>query len=233
MRATRTLEIGTGFFVLLGFAALFFLATQLPQGGIKLGGGQGGYVVTAEFDNVGDLKDGAPVALAGVTIGAVTGIGIDPQDYRARVTMRIDSKYNQIPDDSDASISTQGLLGGQYVAIGAGGSETFLKNGSQIQFTQPAFVLENLVNKLFANFASKPSEGGQSGGGAGGSGSSSTNSGSGEKGTTGAGSTGAGTTGAGTTSPGAPAGNHGKGRHRSGAATGTGRSTSNGTGGPQ
>lgn len=163
MRATRTLEIGTGFFVLLGFAALFFLATQLPQGGIKLGGGQGGYVVTAEFDNIGDLKAGAPVALAGVTIGAVTGIGIDPQNYRARVTMRIDSRYKQIPDDSDASISTQGLLGGQYVAIGAGGSETYLKNGSQIQFTQPAFVLENLVNKLFASFASKPSEGGQGG----------------------------------------------------------------------
>lgn len=160
MRATRTLEIGTGFFVLLGFAALFFLATQLPQGGIKVGGGQGGYKVTAEFDNIGDLKEGAPVALAGVTIGEVTNVGIDPQDYRARVTMRIDSKYNQIPDDSFASINTQGLLGGQYIALDAGGSDTYLKNGSQIAMTQSAFVLENLVNKLFASFASKPSEGG-------------------------------------------------------------------------
>lgn len=160
MRATRTLEIGTGFFVLLGFAALFFLATQLPQGGIKVGGGQGGYTVTAEFDNIGDLKEGAPVALAGVTIGEVTNVGIDPQDYRARVTMRIDSKYNQIPDDSFASINTQGLLGGQYIALDAGGSDTYLKNGSQIAMTQSAFVLENLVNKLFASFASKPSEGG-------------------------------------------------------------------------
>jgi len=177
MRATRTLEIGTGFFVLLGFAALFFLATQLPQGGIKIGGGQSGYRVTAEFDNVGDLKEGAPVALAGVTIGAVTGIAIDPQDYRARVTMRIGSQYSQIPDDSDASIETQGLLGGQYVAIGPGGSESYLKNGSQIQFTQPAFVLENLVNKLFANFASKPAEGGQGGAAASGSASSSSSAG--------------------------------------------------------
>jgi len=164
MRATRTLEIGTGFFVLLGFAALFYLATQLPQGGIKVGGGQGGYRVTAEFDNIGDLKEGAPVALAGVTIGSVTSIGIDPQDYRARVTMNIDSKYSQIPDDTFASINTQGLLGGQYIALDAGGSETFLKNGSQIQMTQSAFVLENLVNKLFSSFASKPAEGGSGSG---------------------------------------------------------------------
>ena len=164
MRATRTFEIGTGFFVLLGFAALFYLATQLPQGGIKVGGGQGGYRVTAEFDNIGDLKEGAPVALAGVTIGSVTSIGIDPQDYRARVTMNIDSKYSQIPDDTFASINTQGLLGGQYIALDAGGSETFLKNGSQIQMTQSAFVLENLVNKLFSSFASKPAEGGSGSG---------------------------------------------------------------------
>ncbi|HEY2591351.1 MAG TPA: outer membrane lipid asymmetry maintenance protein MlaD [Steroidobacteraceae bacterium] len=163
MRANRTLEIGTGFFVLLGFAALFFLTTQLPSNGLKVGGAQGGFRVTAQFDNIGDLKSGAPVALAGVTIGEVTGIGIDPQNYRAVVTMRIDPRYNKIPDDSDASINTQGLLGGQYVAIGAGGSETYLKNGSQIEFTQPAFVLENLVNKLFASFASKPAESGQGG----------------------------------------------------------------------
>jgi phospholipid/cholesterol/gamma-HCH transport system substrate-binding protein len=166
MRANRTLEIGTGFFVLLGFAALFFLTTQLPTNGLKVGGGaQGGFRVTAEFDNIGDLKSGAPVALAGVTIGEVTGIGIDPQNYRALVTMRIDPRYNQIPDDSDASVNTQGLLGGQYIALGAGGSDTFLKNGSRIQFTQSAFVLENLVNKLFASFASKPPESGQGGSG--------------------------------------------------------------------
>jgi len=176
MRANRTLEIGTGFFVLLGFAALFFLTTQLPSNGLKVGGAQGGFRVTAQFDNIGDLKSGAPVALAGVTIGEVTGIGIDPKSYRALVTMRIDSKYNQIPDDSDASINTQGLLGGQYVALGAGGSETYLKDGSQIQFTQPAFVLENLINKLFSSFASKPAESGQGGAAPSGSGASSSSS---------------------------------------------------------
>ncbi|MGH8259457.1 MAG: outer membrane lipid asymmetry maintenance protein MlaD [Steroidobacteraceae bacterium] len=179
MRANRTLEIGTGFFVLLGFAALFFLVTQLPSTGISLGGNQGGYEVTAEFDNIGQLKPGAPVTMSGVTIGAVTGIGIDRQDYRALVSLRIDSQYNQIPDDSDASIDTQGLLGGQYVAIGAGGSEMYLKSGSRIQFTQPAFVLENLVNKLFASFASKPAESGSGGSSSSGTGGAANGSGSG------------------------------------------------------
>lgn len=192
MRQNRTLEIGTGLFVLLGFAALFFLTTQLPEHGLKFGGGQGGYDVTAEFDNIGDLKTGAPVTLAGVRIGVVQGIGIDPQTYRALVTMRIDPHYSEIPDDSDASIDTQGLLGGQYIAIGAGGSETFLKSGSRIQFTQSAIVLENLVNKLFASFAGKPSGSGSGSGSGSSSGSSSGSGASGGSGSrSGSGSAGA------------------------------------------
>ena len=157
MRTNRTLEIGTGLFVLLGFAALFFLAAQLPSHGLKFSARSPGYRVTAEFDNVGDLKAGAPVTLAGVRIGDVESIRINPQDFRALVTLRIDQKYDQLPDDSDASIDTQGLLGGQYIAIGPGGSSTYLKSGSQIELTQSAIVLENLVNKLFASFASRGS----------------------------------------------------------------------------
>ncbi len=158
MRTNRTLEIGTGLFVLLGFAALFFLTAQLPENGLHLSNAKTGYEVTAEFDNIGDLRSGAPVTMAGVRIGDVQAIRINPQDYRAVVTLRIDPQYNQIPDDSDASIDTQGLLGGQYIAIGAGGSETFLKSGSRIQFTQPAIVLENLINKLVASFGGKSSD---------------------------------------------------------------------------
>jgi phospholipid/cholesterol/gamma-HCH transport system substrate-binding protein len=163
MRANRTLEIGTGFFVLLGFAALAFLTTQLPSSGLKLNGSKTGYHVTARFDNVGDLKPGAPVSMAGVNVGEVEGIRFDPQDYKAAVTLRIDSQFNQIPDDSDASIQTQGLLGGKYVGIGPGGSDQFLKEGSTISFTQSAIVLESLVNKFFANMASSD-RGGSSGG---------------------------------------------------------------------
>ena len=154
MKSQRSLEIGTGLFVLLGFAAVFFLTTQLPGSGLSLGE-QAGYRVTAKFDNVGDLKVGSPVSMAGVRIGRVEGISFDPADYRAVVSLKIESSFDRIPDDSDASIQTQGLLGGKYVGIGPGGSETFLKQDSQIEFTQSAIVLESLVNKFFANFASK------------------------------------------------------------------------------
>jgi len=185
MRANRTFEIGTGLFVLLGFAALVFLTTQLPSSGLKLGGMRAGYRVTAEFGNIGQLKVGAPVSMAGVPIGDVVGIGIDPQRARALVTLRIDARFNQIPDDSDASIDTEGLLGAQYVAIGAGGSETYLRNGSRIELTQDAIVLESLVNKLFASFASKPSDSG-SGSGAGAAGGAASSAGSASSEATGA-----------------------------------------------
>lgn len=157
MKNTRSLEIGTGLFVLLGFAALAFLTTQLPGASLKLGGGPATYMVTAKFDNIGDLKAGSPVTMAGVTIGRVASIRFDPKDYKAAVTLSIETQYSEIPDDSDASIQTAGLLGGKYVGIGPGGSETFLQDGGQIEFTQSAIVLESLVNKFFANMADKGS----------------------------------------------------------------------------
>jgi phospholipid/cholesterol/gamma-HCH transport system substrate-binding protein len=158
MQSNRTLEIGTGMFVLLGFAALFFLSMQLPQSGLRLTGTRSGYHVSADFDNIGDLKVGAPVTMSGVNMGEVDSIHFDQKTYKAVVGMRIDPQYNQIPDDSFASINTQGLLGGKYIGLSPGGSETFLKDGGHIDQTQSAVVLENLINKLFAAFANKPSE---------------------------------------------------------------------------
>jgi phospholipid/cholesterol/gamma-HCH transport system substrate-binding protein len=154
----RSLEIGTGLFVLLGFAALAFLTTQLPGSSLRLKGADSGYKVTAAFENIGDLKEGSPVTMAGVRVGRVEAIVFDSRTFKADVTLRIEQQYSQIPDDSDASIQTAGLLGGKYVGLGPGGSETFLKDGSQIEFTQSAIVLESLVNKFFANFASKGSD---------------------------------------------------------------------------
>jgi phospholipid/cholesterol/gamma-HCH transport system substrate-binding protein len=153
--SSRSLEIGTGLFVLLGFAALAFLTTQLPGSGLQLQRSRDSFQVTARFDNVGDLKVGAPVTMAGVRIGRVTGVAFDPKDFKAIVTMAIERRYNQIPDDSDAAIQTSGLLGAKYVGLGPGGSTTYLANGTQLQFTQSALVLENLVNKLFAGIAGK------------------------------------------------------------------------------
>jgi phospholipid/cholesterol/gamma-HCH transport system substrate-binding protein len=158
MQSNRTLEIGTGLFVLLGFAALFFLTTQLPNSGLKLSATKSGFHVTADFDNIGDLKVGSPVSMAGVSVGEVESIKFDPKTFQAVVGLRLDPQYNQIPDDSFASIQTQGLLGGKYIGLSPGGSDTFLKNGSRIDQTQSAIVLENLINKLFASFANKPSD---------------------------------------------------------------------------
>src|ERR1700722_2224372 len=162
MQSNRTLELGTGLFVLLGFVALFFLATQLTSSGLKLSSEKRGYHVTADFDNIGDLKVGSPVTMAGVSVGEVESIRLDPKTFQAVVGVRLYPKYNQIPDDSFASIQTQGLLGGKYVGLSPGGSETFLKEGSRIDQTQSAIVLESLINKLFASFSSKAGSDSQS-----------------------------------------------------------------------
>lgn len=154
MRQTRAIELGTGLFVLLGFAALFFLVTQITNR--QFGLGDEGYRLVASFDQVGGLKPGAPVSMSGVTIGRVEGIEYDFNEYRARVTLRIQRGFDRIPEDSDAGILTAGLLGGQYVGIGPGSSETFLGDGDQIQFTQSAIVLENLISKFLFSKASEP-----------------------------------------------------------------------------
>lgn len=158
MKNERSLEIGTGLFVLLGFAALAFLTTQLP--GSKLGVvTQGsGYQISARFTNVGDLQAGAPVSMAGVKVGRVSGVAFDSKDYRAVVSMVIDNQFDRIPDDTWANIETAGLLGAKYVGLDAGGSETFLGNGGEIENTQSAMVLEKLINKLFAAIASKDTD---------------------------------------------------------------------------
>jgi phospholipid/cholesterol/gamma-HCH transport system substrate-binding protein len=145
MQQTRSVELGTGLFVLLGLAALFFLTTQTT--GSENFAGDDVYTVTARFENVGSLKDRAPVAMSGVTIGRVTNVRFDPQMLNAEVTFVIDSQYDQIPEDSDASILTAGLLGSQYIGLQPGGSDLYLQEGSEIQFTQSAIVLENLISK--------------------------------------------------------------------------------------
>jgi phospholipid/cholesterol/gamma-HCH transport system substrate-binding protein len=157
MQQTRAVEVGTGLFVALGLAALFFLTTQTA--GSDSFSSSDTFSVTARFENVGSLKGRAPVAMSGVTIGRVTSVVFDPVALDAQVTFVIDSKYDQIPEDSDASILTSGLLGSQYIGLQAGGSEFSLEEGSEIQFTQSAIVIENLISKyLFNNNSEDESE---------------------------------------------------------------------------
>ncbi len=146
MKQTRVVEFGTGMFVLLGFASLFFLILKTTDVQSDLRGET--YQVLARFENVGDLKLRAPVTMAGVTIGRVTGISFDSDRLDAQVTMRISAAFDRIPDDTDASILTAGLIGGQYIGLSPGFSETYLAEQSEIQITHSALVLENLIGKF-------------------------------------------------------------------------------------
>src|SRR5687767_9615239 len=114
MRSSRAVEISTGSFVLLGFAALLFLVTQITNRDLSIGGGEG-YDVQALFENIGSLKVGAAVSMSGVTVGRVEAIAYDQEAYKAVVQMKLKSDFNRVPKDSDASIMTSGLLGSQYV----------------------------------------------------------------------------------------------------------------------
>lgn len=152
MQQTRAVEVGTGLFVLFGIAALFFLTTQ-TIGGDNFSATET-FEVEARFENVGSLKSRAPVSMSGVTIGRIKDVRFDAETLEAVVVFVIDSQYEQIPDDSDASILTAGLLGSQYIALQAGGSDTYLENGSEIMFTQSAIVLENLIGKYLFNSSS-------------------------------------------------------------------------------
>ena len=151
VRKSHALNLGTGTFVLLGFAALFYLTTQTTSRGLSLAKPPH-YDLTAKFDNIGDLKVGAPVSMSGVEMGRVSKIDFDTKEYKAVVTMSLDQRYNQIPNDSDAAIFTQGLLGGKFVGLTAGGSDTYFKDKDRIDFTQSAFQLESLIGQLLANF---------------------------------------------------------------------------------
>jgi phospholipid/cholesterol/gamma-HCH transport system substrate-binding protein len=152
MRQTRSVEIGTGLFVLLGMSSLFFLTTQTTGGDDFKA--ESVYTVEARFENIGSLRTRAPVAMSGVTIGRVTEVSFDPSTLEAVVHFIVDAQYDQIPDDSDASILTSGILGSQYIGLQAGGSDMYLEEGSEILFTQSAIVLENLIGKFLVNIGS-------------------------------------------------------------------------------
>jgi len=156
MRQTRSVEIGTGMFVLLGMSALFFLTTQTTGGDDFQA--ESIYTVEARFENVGSLRERAPVTMSGVTIGRVTDVSFDPIALEAVVQFVIDAQYDGIPDDSDAAILTSGILGSQYIGLQAGGSDLYLEDGSEILFTQSAIVLENLIGKFLVNSGSDESD---------------------------------------------------------------------------
>ena len=111
-------------------------------------GGGDYYTVTAEFDNIGNLKIRAPVSLSGVPIGQVSGIVIDKNNFRALVTLQLNKAVNTLPIDTSASILTQGILGANYISLTPGFEENSLKNGDRIETTRSALILENLIGQF-------------------------------------------------------------------------------------
>ena len=154
-------DFWVGLFVLLGGAALVFLALQSAN--LLNLNFRSGYTVTARFDNIGGLKVRAPVKSAGVVVGRVSQILFDDKTYQATVVIDMDQRY-QFPKDSSAKILTSGLLGEQYVGLEPGGDSAMLAGGSKITMTQSAVVLENLISQFLYSKAADAGAGGNGGG---------------------------------------------------------------------
>ena len=156
MTQQRHLEMMVGIFVAAGIVALFFMALQVSNlGNIS---DEEGYNVKARFDNIGGIKVKAPVTMAGVKVGRVTNIEFDKETFEAIVTLNIEKKYDQIPDDTFAKIFTAGLLGEQYIGLDAGGSDIYLEEGGSLQLTQSALVLEEVIGQFLFSKAQEGTE---------------------------------------------------------------------------
>ncbi|MEX0383848.1 outer membrane lipid asymmetry maintenance protein MlaD [Spiribacter pallidus] len=143
------MELAVGAFVAAGLAALFVLAMQVSN--ITAFQQSEGYTVEAYFQNVGGLRERAPVRMGGVQIGRVSAITLDAQRFEARVALTIDQRYDDLPSDTAASIRTSGLLGEQHVSLEPGGMPDALAEGDEITLTRSALVLEDIVGQFLYN----------------------------------------------------------------------------------
>ena len=143
MQRSPTRDLTVGLFVAAGLVAIGYLSIQI--GGLSYKG-DGGLELYAVFDEIGGLKERAPVAVAGVTVGQVTGIALDDV-LRARVTLDLDAGL-ELPSDSSAAVRTSGVLGDQFIALEPGGEEVLLVSGEEIAFTENALSLERLIGKF-------------------------------------------------------------------------------------
>ena len=151
---SRALEILVGFFVVLGVAAVMIMTLKVASLQ-DVGGNQGSYSIRMHFENVGKLSVGSAARIAGVKVGRVSSIKVDPENFEALVTLEISKEFSNIPKDTGASILTAGLLGEQYIGLEPGGDDKVLKNGDSITLTQSALVIENLIGQLATSFTEK------------------------------------------------------------------------------
>lgn len=151
----KSLDVWVGLFVVLGAAAIMFLA--LKVGNLSSMSFGPSYRVVARFDNIGGLKPRAAVKSAGVVVGRVESIDFDDKTFQATVTMRMQADVH-FPKDSSAKILTSGLLGEQYIGIEPGGDEKNFVEGDRIKSTQSAIVLETLISQFLFNKAAEGSK---------------------------------------------------------------------------
>ena len=149
---TRFMEIAVGLFVVIGGAALFMLTMSVSNfGSIS---SKEGYYLTAYFENIGGLKVRSAITVSGVRVGQVSDIVFDPERLQAKVTLRVDNDHDYFTLDTAASIYTAGLLGEQYIALEPGAEDDTLSNGDEIELTQSAVVLEEIISKFISNAGS-------------------------------------------------------------------------------
>ncbi len=154
MMKKSNLEFLVGVFVLAGLASVAYLAIKLGSGAL-MGGDT--YLLEARFTNAGGLHAGGNVQMAGVTVGRVEAVRIDPQDFSAIADLRISSKL-QLPTDSMASVKTSGLIGDKFISLSAGADDTHLVPGERITMTESAVDLESLISKMAFGSVDKEQE---------------------------------------------------------------------------
>ena len=149
MARKRVAETSVGVLIIIGFLALAFLAFKVS--GLSWFSLGSTYTIKADFDNIGDLKERSPVTVAGVKVGQITDISLDPKTYQAVVTMSI-HQDEKIPVDSTANIYTQGLIGSNYISITPGFTDKFLSDGGTLERTNSAMILQNIIGQLMYSF---------------------------------------------------------------------------------
>ncbi|WP_052388966.1 outer membrane lipid asymmetry maintenance protein MlaD [Belnapia moabensis] len=161
MKGRSLAEVATGGIVLV--IAVVFLAYAVLHSG-RGSANADGMSLTARFDKIDGLSNGADVRIAGVKVGSVTDSRIDPQSFGAVLTMRVDRSL-RLPDDTSAEITSEGLLGGKYVSLVPGGSEKLLADGSRITETQGSVSLESLLGRFIFSVTQMNSQNQESQGG--------------------------------------------------------------------
>lgn len=153
---SRSVEVWVGLFVALGLAALAFMSVRASN----LAEYQDGdaYTVVARFSNIGSLRVRAPVTVAGVRIGRVSAIDFDEEQFKAVVSLAIAARYDNLPQDTVASIRTAGLIGEQFIGLDPGGAPDALGDGDEIEITQSALVIEQLIGQFLYGQAGKSDE---------------------------------------------------------------------------